>query len=802
MTDLNLEAQFTSNLEGALEAQMDSENLEERLQRVEEIAQKRAEWAAERAASRNQAPEPEPETRLSIRERIVQQTQSQRPSSQRRHRQHPRRSASFHTGDTNVQIANEIQNFREVFESARSNIFGSRSPGSSENLTGFPVPRRALELPSSHEGSLPNSGSSTPRLQRRGANELTQNLDDPFASVLVDLGLGFGSNSNISDSGRQNGSRSISATREGRSNTTTNLQRFLMSNAADTTRSTRNGRNERRSRMTERRRQTIGVTTSDVREALALTSSGSHESHNHVNTLEARPSDSDNISLTRDSFQYSSFRARYQRKIEINETATRPILALTEETVVYIDDKGHCHWLEKNHPLLKATKETSMPPVVVRYKADSAVPNQDATDSVTDIPGNPEERYGKIRELIKQSKNREGSCGNNDFEDYNNSRNDLISEFESNGVDNVDAKMKSRKNMGVNPSYTIQAIEERFKHVSHYTKPRPRPDINNYKLMRKYKSIYDYEGDEQSGDVDERSNEITQQLSAQVNSTESPRVNGLHISVTDRANRVDNLSVVDTGGRANTPFGESAEVVSALRRETRQINSVDRPYVQLGSDISARSDYGHRAQSAFLHRSVSVQESRPARLGLGESSTSTLVRHGSLESTFSRNSGQSQYGQTHRHSDIHEEVESIINRLQQRHAYAEIPIDTSHLDIEEMRMIQKALEENPSPPPSPVDFEVPEITYNTMTDQTTENALASNESANVILEPVANDKDKTSTNELGPLSPVQEDTAEIDAVSNDTDQPDSVNTVFDEFVSTVNEEHTLSLPRGHIFSNK
>lgn len=810
MTDLKVELKFDNDLEGDFEDQEAAE-IEQKLQHVAELAQQRADRAAERAAAKNPEPEPEPETRLSIRERLVQQTQSSRPSVQRRNRQHPRRAASFHTGDTNVQIANDIQNFREAFESARSNIFGSVSPGVGEAAPAFPPIRRNLDIPANN--SAPSSGSSTPRILRRAESDAArmQDLDDPFASVLSELGItkGLGSNPNVSDLGRRNGSRSSSATREGRGATTTregrgatttNYQRFVMTNPAEIARSSsRNGRNEaRRSRMPERRRRTIGVETADVREALALTSTGSHERINQITSSETRPSARDNISLTRDSFQYSSYRPLYQRKIEINEVSTRPILALNDETVVYIDSKGHCHWLEKTHPLLKAVKENSQPAITVNYKQDVTVRNDEDKDSVTDIPGDPEERINKIRELIENSKNREGSCNNG----YNS--NQINVENDDNGLDEVDARImnKKKKKLGIDPAYTIEAIEERFKHVSYYTKPRPRPDIKTYKLMRKFKSIYDYEGiDRSEADTGGNGNHASRPETLNLNGNSTG--NGLHITVTDTAERNENMrisvseSIITSAGSMT----ESANAGNDMRGNTNRTDSVNRSYSGSRSDTFNRPDTGYRSPSNALYRSASVQDHTATSPGTGETPTSRLVRHGSFESSFSRYSGQISSENNNTTDNIHEEVESLISRLQQRHAYAEIPIDTSHLDIEEMRMIQKALEENPSPPPSPTDFESEEIHDNMVSESLGNITIETDDPSNVILEPVGNVDDADGMTEFGPLSPVQEDTCEVESPCAETNKDDSVHTVFDEFVSTVNEERTLNMPRGHIFSS-
>lgn len=783
MTDF--EAQFASSLDSAMSTQADSDALEERLQRVQGLEQARL----DRNTARNPPPE-QPNARLSIRDRIVQVTQSQRPSAQRRAREHPRRSASFHTGDTNIQIAQDIQNFREAFEASRSNIFGSLTPGSRENTAGSTfgirrsdsgenipssqVGRRTADLAGDQEGSQPNSGSSTPRISRRGQKELDESSNDPFASIVADLSFSRGSNSNLSDSGeRGNGTRSSSATREGRNNTSTNYQRFLMSNPSDIALSVRNGRNEaRRSRMTERRRQTIGITTADVREAMALNSSGSGSNNQSVSS-DIRTRDTDNNGLSRDSFQNSPFRSNYSRKIEIHENNTRPILALGDEAVVYIDDKGHSHWLEKSHPLLKATKDKSPPSVVINYKSDCPASIDTSNEPVIDIPGDPEERYSKLRELIKKSKSREGSCGNNNGEETSNGNNGNTGENENIAFDDIDSNIKKFRKLGIDLSYTIEAIEERFKHVSYYTKPRPRPDLNSFKLTRKCKSIYDYESSEQSESTN-NTRTPSSRIGSVLTSTETSRPNGLHITVTDTA---------------ETP--SVANIVETVTETRERINPVG---------ALTRSDFGTRSESALLTRSTSVQESRSSGFQYEGTPTGRLVRHGSLESRLGR--------QGSRHEDILEEAEEICARLQQRRAYAEVPIDTSQLDIEEMRMIQKALEENPSPPPSPTDFEVEE-TDDTFETNYVENNIesqveTSDTSTDVVLEPVVDvDQQNENTNGFGPLSPVQEaNESESGTPGPNSAQQESVQTVFNEFVTTANEEHVLNLPRGYIFGNR
>ena len=805
MADLKLDLKVSTDLAGFDD--QGAADIEQKLQHVNELAQQRADRAAERAAAKNPEPEPEPETRMSIRERLVQQTQSSRPSVQRRNRQHPRRSASFHTGDTNVQIANEIQDFREAFESARSNIFGSVSPSVGEDRAPSFPSRRNLDISTNRDNSAPSSGSSTPRIIRRAESDATrtQDFDDPFASVLSELGIstGIGSNPNVSESGRRNGSRSSSATREGRGTATTNYQRFVMTNPGEVARSSpRNGRNEtRRSRMTERRRRTIGVETADVREAMALTSAGSQERINQLTSSETRPSAHDNISFTRDSFQYSSWRPLYQRKIEINEASTRPILALNEETVVYMDNKGHCHWLEKTHPLLKAIKDNNQPNVTVNYKQEIVARNDEEKDSVTNIPGDPEERLNKIRELIENSRNREGLCDNGYTSNQINGENDI------NELDEVDARImnKRKKKLETDPVYTIEEIEERFKHVSYYTKPRPRPDINNYKLMRKYKSIYDYEGSDRSDEPGGNGNHASRPETLNLNDNVSNSTgSGLHITVTDTADRDDNVrfsisqSVITSSGSLT----DAANADNEMRENTNmsRTDSVDRSYSGLRSDAFNRPERGYMSPSSTLYRSASVQDSTPTSTVPPVSPTSRMVRHGSLES-FSRYSGaQSPTKNSRTNEDIHEEVESLINRLQQRHAYAEIPIDTSHLDIEEMRMIQKALEENPSPPPSPTDFEAEEVSdANVVAEDSLGNiTIVTDDMNNVTLESGENRDNIDGMAEFGPLSPVQE----VESPSAETEKDDSVHTVFNEFVSTVNEERTLNLPRGHIFSNR
>ena len=876
MTDF--EAQFAASLDSVLGTQP-TDILNERLQRIQQLEKTRQ----ERIRQQNPDTPTDPESRMSMRDRIIQQSQHQRRNtSTRRTRHMPVRSASFHTGDTHVDVANEIQNFREEFEAARSNMFGMRSAGSSENLSGSQVLRRTLDVPANQEGSQPTSGSSTPRSSRLAEYDPAVALEKTFSSALEELGYGsnsgFGSNSNLSDSGRGSGSRSSSATREGRNNSNTYYPRYAVTNPTDITAASRT---DRRGRLTERRRQTVGVTTSDVIEARGRTTNGFHASRttDTNGSVVAR----NNVSSSRETLPSSSYRSSYyNRKIEINEELTRPVLSETRarEKVAYIDDKGHCHWLEKNHPILRASKDRTPPSITIKYKDDTP---GSSNNSVIDIPGDPLERYNKLRELIMTSKSREGSCGNGDVEHSSNGRNGfkesrrnsfkengkngLKEREEIKGSDETDSCEKN-KFSGIDADYSIEAIDKRFKHVSYYTKPRQRPSLDSYKLTRKYKSIYEYCGDDLNiNENEENTPRSPVRLASSSSSSEIVRPNSLHITVTDTADPNSSVQLMETNSSVGTN-----ETVSTVNPEVNPAQSF------------ATVDSGFRSDSVFLRRAQSVQESRPIFYE-PESPTSRLVRHGSLEAF------------NHRHSDVHEEVDTFINRLQQRHAYAEIPIDTSHLDIEEMRMIQKALEENPSPPPSPMETETLELIDNIEVFTTNETVDQSDNGIDIVVEPIV-DLDTTDSvliqeepgplspvhedtaGEVGPLSPVNEETAGEDGplspvnedtagevsplspvnedtagevgplspvhedtsgeagplslVNEDTageagplspvagevgplspvqegateteqeaetDQTDSVHDVFNQFVSTVNEEHILNLPRGYIFSN-
>lgn len=132
--------------------------------------------------------------------------------------------------------------------------------------------------------------------------------------------------------------------------------------------------------------------------------------------------------------------------------------------------------------------------------------------------------------------------------------------------------------------------------------------------------------------------------------------------------------------------GENGSSVRHTRAENiqQQFSSESRTD-QTGRTIQRQSEERHEQ-----HVSSRINRSEGSR----------TVRQSSQSSTV-RRSSQTQID----NSDIHNEVNLVMQRLQMMQENAGTPIDTSHLDYEEMLMIQKALADNPSPPESPVDFE-------------------------------------------------------------------------------------------------
>jgi hypothetical protein len=232
-----------------------------RLQRIQELERVRLEHASEHTTNVGDG-----DSRHSRRDRFIRQTgqrsierQSFGSSIQRT----PLRSQSFENTTLVADMAEDTQNFRNMFESSRETLFGPRVSGSSEDLNGRRTSDTALTAPrvTFQTGSESGSGSSTPRgtVNVRPMNEFTSGLAEAFSNIRSAM-----VRSDSSSSLRET-RRSSSITREASS--ASNLQRIAVTNnnGNSLTRSSSVRETRRESRF---RRRTIQGVDSNISRAI------------------------------------------------------------------------------------------------------------------------------------------------------------------------------------------------------------------------------------------------------------------------------------------------------------------------------------------------------------------------------------------------------------------------------------------------------------------------------------------------------------------------------------------------------
>lgn len=766
-----------------------------RLQRIQELEQIRQEHIAAHPVAGGDS-----ESRHSRRDRFIRQS-TQRSMDRRSFSSNiqrtPVRSQSYE--NTNLICVNEdTLNFREFFESTRQNLFGPRPSASSENLTAAaPVVRRptdpsisiprALPPAGSESGSGSNtpvagsrpqfevgSGSSTPRTVRP-QYDITAGLAEAFSNVRQSL-LG----TDVSPAPRD--ARSSSITRESR-NTATNIQRFAMSNGSPLTRTSSLREPRRESRF---RRRTIQGVDSSITKALEQerlqTSSSVSRS---ISPLVIAPSATSAASETRgvvkssevtQSSSYSSLSSSYSsryNKIELYPEDNIPVLGFEDEKVIFVDSDGHCHWLDKNHQIVRSVKSKSrLPEIVVKPKL--AITSGEDTDGyIATMEGESEDRYTNLRELVMLARKRNANFDNGDSVD---SEKCLLDVQQSDFLNEAD-------------------IDEKYKFVSLYTPPRQRPNFESLFLNKEVPSLYDgipqselpqeIQTHKEEGAVKEetsppihgankflsarylpRNTVQTAERNGRAPRVEHSRIAGSreHYSETEMENGDFTATHTRSIGAHESYAAERAAGAnghervqlsrSGVRHEQSQAMTVDGVSSILQRRAEARrqqylaehqtSDSVERRAGMQQHQYAEEQQTsedgttsrRQMEERLEESSTHCTSDYGG-SSTFQRRSVQrrQQFSSTHSgtsgstrnssrqiehsssnsqtsqiqpaidNSDIHGEVNLVMERLQMMQGSSGETLDTSHLDYDEMLMIQKALAENPSPPESPVQFE-------------------------------------------------------------------------------------------------
>lgn len=662
MTDFS--AQFANRFESTLAEQNQpaTDIVNARLQRIEELERVRQ----ERLASHNTTNSNDASSRLQRRERLIRQSTQSRSMERRSFASNIQRTpvVRSQTLETSAPINEDNLNFREIFESTRQNLFGPRVTASSENLSSFhrsSSDTRLMRAPVVNIPQETDSGSSTPRSNVRPTWDIASGLAEAFSSVRSSLRRPETSSSAVELS------RSPSTVRESR-NSSTNIQRFIMSSQTSSP-LTRSASVRESRRETRLRRRTIEGVDSNVtralerermertfeRERMERTPSASRASsatrtqsfnrtqaartqvrrtvsqENEVATeVSVSEATTESQSTTYTSNGYTPY-TRGRRSVEIFPDDSVPVLGLEEEKVKFIDSEGHCHWLSKHHQLLRLIKSTNVVPEIKKVKLQSTESSE--TDGyIASLEGDLESRYKKLGELVHIARKQGEILDSGDQVDSEHrlsllelyQRGDFLDEKQNGDTDDID---------------------EKYKTVSLYTAPRSRPDLEEYLSTRVVVPLYD--GIERPTEEKEK--------------TEAPVV--------------------------LVPRGPVQYQLSASRMTGRQFTSSTTSMANGGTSIVSQR----------------IAQARQNQMAVSATANGQAMSYQSSEqSSYSQEvTEEFDNNNTIEISGEDSEVNLVMERIQMMEEASGQEIDTSHLDYEEMLMIQRALEENPSPPETP-----------------------------------------------------------------------------------------------------
>ena len=652
MTDFS--ATFANRFESTLAEQNQpaTDIVNARLERIEELERVRQERLATHNSSNSN--NNDAASRLQRRERIIRQTTQNRSMERRSFASNIQRTpvVRSQTLETHAPINEENMSFREMFESTRQNLFGPRVSASSENLSSFHRSASDTRLMRAPVVVPPesDSGSSTPRSTSRPRWDLASGLAEAFSSVRSSL---IRPETSLSSS---DVSRSPATVRETR-NTSTNMQRFMMSNSNDSplsrSASVRESRRENRlrrrtiegvdsnvTRALERERtervpnpnRSSSVTrtqsfnrTQAARSQLRQTLSQESDTTSEVQTVVETASESQSSSSS-----YSSY-TPYRRTVDLFPDDSVPVLGLEEEKVKFIDAEGHCHWLSKHHQLLRMIKNTKNVPEIKKVKIQSTDPS-DSEGFIATMNADVDSRYKKLRQLVYIARKQEEILSADNDADYEH-RMSLLELYERG--DFLDEKQEENK----------EDIDEKYKSFSLYTHPRSPPNLEEYLSTRVVIPLYE----------------------------------GIEIQKEESEKKEPEVIVVP---RHFVEYQLSASRIAGMNFKSTTTNSANGGASIVSQRIAQARQHSMAVSQSLNGQSTSFQSSE-------QSAFSQEVREEFDNSDSADN------------VEENSEVNLVMERIHMMQAASGQEGDASHLDYDEMLMIQQALEDNPSPPDTP-----------------------------------------------------------------------------------------------------
>lgn len=630
-----------------------------RMQRIQEFERVRQEHA-----STSNPPGGDAQARLSRRDRLVHPPGTLRSSGGRNFavnvQRTPLRTQSFENTSLASAADEEQINFREMFDSTRENLFRTRTTGSNESLSSATsMGRRPSDtllgtrssVQGSQTGTDSGSGSNAPK-DSSLSWDITDGLAEAFSSIRASL---LGSDTSLST--REG--RSSSITRDTQNNST-NVPRYMTASQNATAIASSRSQTVRESRREQPfRRRTIQGVDKSLTQALeqermsSLTASSQGLSRNVFQAIERErrlPADPVSQTLSRTASQYvthattvtQSSDSLISSKYKTYSSYKRVIEIYPEDSrpVLGMDDE-QVVFVDSNGHYHWLNKHHQL------VKAINAM------DSILDIVVKPKLEVNKHKDnetFIQtiEGEEKERYCKLRDLVNLSKRR---AANFENGDSTDLGLGLSLielyRQGEFINDN---EDIDEKYKSTSLYTPPRPRPDVKNLFSTEKISSIY--EGIERVPETFTSSAEEVQPLVASNQMEGGP--DSYQLSHTYTSSDSTSTAANNSSTTLHISHGQQHD----------------------GSEVGYTS---HQSNNT-MGQSINVQSTHEV----------TEQTHDATESIF-RNSVNS------------DDIDLVLKRLLVMQGNDASEIDTSHLDLEEMRMIQQALLDNPSPPESPVE---------------------------------------------------------------------------------------------------
>ena len=538
--------------------------------------------------------------------------------------------------------------------------------------------------------------------------------------------------------------------------------------------------------------------------------------HGNTTVTQTRESTRTTSSYSSSSIS-AAYSSRHPKKVDLFPEDGIAVLGLEDEKEIFVDNKGKVHWLKKTHPLIRSLKKSNLVPEIVHQSKLAITSGDSSEGFVAAIEGDVDARYSKLKELVSLARMRDGHFEDGDFTDSAKALSllEVHKNDDSFETVDIDEKFKSfslysepRPRQDIEKLISTKEVLPIYHGIPHSELPQEIKDLEPDKPEKDlgYRTFENYDFDSliNSGPMVIEQKRFHAQFSDEMDNDETDngssasysRTGESHEASETYSDRFGNVSSrhglfrsqtqqaeIRNGDSVSNIFHRQAEArrqqlmtsrengVSLIQRraeERRQQYLAEQQRNENGTTTSSTRSESSRQQYSSETRTgqngsaiQSQSEERHQQSFSRETSSdngSSSVRHVQRSSTIRQTSSQSnivrQSSQSHiDNSDIHSEVNLVMERLHLMQDNPSEPLDASHLDYEEMLMIQKALADNPSPSYSPVAFETENVPTDEVIDVSDEDKIQSEQESSTHFQPIEEIRSDTVITEDAAVSP-------------------------------------------------